>query len=124
MAKKIVGYFEGTDPALLTSLLCAGYDTLPIANGYDDHGKHIMLFNAQHKLDLVVGYLHKVVSPIGSETTTREILHTCITYGMPTLLVCPRAHHSEAKELLGDVPDIVSLVDPADLADAANKALS
>lgn len=123
MSKKLVGYFEGTDPVLLTSLICAGHDTLPIANGFDEHGKHIMLFNTQHKLDLVVGYLHKVISPVGSDTTIREILHTCITYDMPTLLVCPKEHHAEAQKLIGDVPNIVSLVDPADLAEAANKIL-
>ncbi len=53
-----------------------------------------------------------------------EILHACINYDMPTLLVCPKEHHAEAQKLIGgDVPDIVSLVDAADLSDAAHKIL-
>jgi hypothetical protein len=28
--RKTIGYFEGTDPTLLTNLVCAGYDTLPV----------------------------------------------------------------------------------------------
>jgi len=30
--RKTIGYFDGTDSALLTSLVCDGYDTLPISN--------------------------------------------------------------------------------------------
>ena len=38
--RKIVGYFEGTDSTLLTALVCDGYDTVPISNGFDNHGMH------------------------------------------------------------------------------------
>jgi hypothetical protein len=107
----------------LTSLICAGFDTLPIANGFDEHGKHILLFNAEHKLDLVIGYLHKVISPVGSDVTSRDILHTCITYQMPTLLVCPEEHHEAARKLIGDTGDIISLVDPGKLKETALKIL-
>lgn len=121
MGKKIIGYFEGTDPAVLTSLICAGYDTLPIANGFDDHGKHIMMFNAEKRLDLVIGYFHKVISPVGSGISTRDILHACITYSMPTLLVCPAENHQAAQELIGESSGIITLVDPSGLK---QKALS
>jgi len=123
MSKKLVGYFEGTDPALLTTLICAGYDTLPIANGFDEHGKHILLFNAENKLDLVIGHLHKVISPVGSDVSARDILHTCITYQMPTLLVCPAEHHATAREMVGEYGEIVSLVDPSELQATALKVL-
>ena len=40
--RKIVGYFEGTDSTLLTALVCDGYDTVPISNGFDNHGMHVL----------------------------------------------------------------------------------
>ena len=37
---KIIGYMLGTDPEVLTQLLLEGYETLPLSNGYDNHGNN------------------------------------------------------------------------------------
>ena len=61
--RKIVGYFEGTDSTLLTALVCDGYDTVPISNGFDNHGMHVRIINNENKVDLLVGYVHKIFAP-------------------------------------------------------------
>ena len=53
--RKIVGYFEGTDSTLLTGLVCDGYDTVPISNGFDNHGMHVRIINNENKVDLLIG---------------------------------------------------------------------
>ena len=50
--RKTVGYFEGTDSPLLTALICDGYDTIPISNGYDNHGAHVRMINQESQIDL------------------------------------------------------------------------
>ena len=35
---QVIGYFEGTDAIVLTSLVCHGYATQPISNGADRSG--------------------------------------------------------------------------------------
>ena len=55
MTRKSVGYFEGTDSTLLTSLICAGFDTLPVSNGVDHHGKNVRRINQQEKYDILIG---------------------------------------------------------------------
>ena len=55
--RKRVGYFDGTNPGLLTAVICAGHDTIPIANGLDNHGQHARLindeFNREQKIHLI-----------------------------------------------------------------------
>ncbi len=38
---KTIGYLEGTNPEFLTKLVCMGYNTVPIGNDTDNHGKNI-----------------------------------------------------------------------------------
>jgi len=38
----IIGYLEGTNPDVLSSLIARGHDTVPIGNGWDNHGKYIV----------------------------------------------------------------------------------
>jgi hypothetical protein len=123
MERKSVGYFEGTDPAVLTSLICAGCDTIPISNGLDSHGTHIRLLNEETKLDVLIGYFHKVYAPVGAETQAEDMFHVCQTYGIPFLLVVPREQHACAREKLDTCPEVVEFVDPADLLDAARRIL-
>ena len=61
--RKNIGYFEGTDSALLTDLVCDEYDTLPISNGFDNHGMHVRIINNENKVDLLIGYVHKIFAP-------------------------------------------------------------
>jgi len=112
---KTVGYFEGTNPEWLTALVAMGHNTLPVSNGYDGHGKNVRLYSKTVHDDLVIGYLHKVISPPTWEASTEEILHGIKTYDIPMLLVVPRELHDSARKLLGDCGDHIKFVDPADV---------
>ena len=120
--RKDVGYFEGTDSTLLTALVCEGYDTIPVSNGYDNHGRHVQLINQENKPDLLIGYVHKVFAPDDGDpnyTTYQDIFHTCRIHGVPVLLEVPRKLQAKARALFDDVPDVVQFVDPADMLKVA-----
>ena len=124
--RKRIGYFDGTDSELLTTLVCDGYDTLPVSNGYDNHGGHVRLINDENRFDLLVGYLHKIYAPQERDATQasyQDVFHICRTYGIPLLLEVPQRLHTEARSLLDDVPEIVQFVDPADMLAVARDIL-
>jgi hypothetical protein len=120
--RKSVGYFEGTDSALLTALVCEGYDTIPVSNGRDNHGQHIRLINDQNRYDLLIGYVHKIFAPEQpqpGDATYQDVFHLCRTYSIPLLLEVPEPLQVKARALLGDPPEIVRFVDPADMLTVA-----
>jgi hypothetical protein len=124
--RKDVGYFEGTDSTLLTALVCEGFDTIPVSNGYDNHGRHVQLINHENKPDLLIGYVHKVFAPDDGDpnyTTYQDIFHTCRIYGVPVLLEVPRKLQDKARTLFQDVPDVVQFVDPDDMLKVAKAIL-
>ncbi len=123
MKRKSVGYFEGTDSIWLTSLIAQGRDTIPVSNGYDGHGKNVRLFNARDKVDVVIGYLHKVVTPKDWDVTTTDILHACITYDIPVLLAVPGKLHGKAKKLLEKAAEHVHLVAPSEMLETIKEVL-
>jgi hypothetical protein len=47
----------------------------------------------------------------------------CRTYSIPLLLEVPEPLQIQARELLGDPPDIVRFVDPGDMLTVANQLL-
>jgi len=119
---KTIGYFEGTNPEWLTALVARGHNTLPVSNGYDGHGKNVRLYSSTIHDDLVIGYLHKVISPPSWEASTDEILHGIKTYNVPCLLAVPAELHDNAKALLGDMSSI-KLVDPSEMMSQIDKLL-
>ncbi len=124
--RKDIGYFEGTDSTLLTALVCEGYDTIPVSNGYDNHGRHIQLINQENKPDLLIGYVHKVFAPDGGDPnypTYQEIFYTCRTFQVPLLLEVPTALQDKADALFEDRPDVVQFVDPEDMLKRALEIL-
>jgi hypothetical protein len=123
MSRKQVGYFEGTDSRLLSALVCDGHDTIPISNGLDNHGKHIRLMNEENKVDVLVGYIHKVYAPEGAETCFQDIVHICQTYDIPLILEVYRDNQACAREKLGEPSDIVRFVDPDDMLEALREIL-
>ena len=123
MKRKSVGYFEGTDPAVLTSLICDGCDTIPISNGLDNHGKHIRLLNEDTKVDVLMGYLHKIHAPVDDETQAEDIFHVCQTYQIDFLVIVPRELHDCARKAFEDCPGVVQFVDPSDVLETARKIL-
>jgi hypothetical protein len=125
--RKNIGYFEGTDSILLTRLVCAGYDTLPISNGYDNHGANVRLIDGQNRYDLLVGYIHKIFAPDTRDKgslTYQDLFHLCKTYGVPLLLEVPAELHDTDRALLKGAPESVQFVDPDDMFSVALELLS
>ena len=122
-----VGYFEGTDPLLLATLAAEGVETLPIANTWDAHGKPVNhLGNGE--VDVVVGYLHKVIPAQQERAAMFELLLdnmlvACKTHSIPVLLIAPSQVHDKARKLLGNAGSHVHLVDPQDLEAQIRKYL-
>ena len=123
MDRKRVGYFEGTDPAVLTSLICDNCDTLPISNGFDNYGQHVRLLNEERKVDLLIGYLHKIIAPAGADTQAEDIVRVCEIYQIPFLLIVPQPLHQCARRKLRHWPDEVQMVDPAKVLEQARIVL-
>jgi hypothetical protein len=124
MARKSVGYFEGTDSLLLTSLICAGYDTLPVSNGVDHHGKNVRRINQQEKYDILIGYPHKLYAPVEYDLPYQEVFHICRTYSIPVLLEVPEELKEAAERLMPDRPDVVEFVDPSEILARALELLA
>jgi hypothetical protein len=125
--RKTIGYFDGTDSALLTDLVCEGYDTLPISNGFDNHGMHVRIINNENRVDVLVGYLHKIYSPDGmtpsGAVTYQDVFHVCRTFEIPLILEVDRDLHDKAKALFVDTPPCVKLVDPSETLKVVRRIL-
>ena len=74
--------------------ICDGCDTIPISNGFDNYGQHIRLFNEENKVDLLIGYLHKIIAPVGAETQAADMVHVCEVYQIPFLVIVPKELHA------------------------------
>ncbi len=115
---KIVGYMEGTNSELLTNLLLEGFETLPLSNGWDNHGKYIAHVNRTDGLALVVGYLHKFI-PLSTEFMVGEdILSSVRIYKIPAIFIVPKGKQEKAKKLLRGKGLICRFTDPSDLTKA------
>ena len=116
--RKVIGYFDGTDSALLTDLVCEGYDTLPVSNGFDHHGLNVRIINNENRVDVLVGYLHKIYSPEdmipAGAVTYQDIFHVCRTFDIPLVLEVDRDLHDKARALMVDAPPCILFVDPSD----------
>lgn len=110
----IVGYLEGTDGQLLTNLVVEGIDTLPLSNGWDNHGKTLGHITPADNISLIVGYLHKVLS-LELEVTAKDVLNNCILHKLPIMLMVPKCNWDAARKNLGEVADSVTLVDPGEI---------
>jgi hypothetical protein len=107
-----VGYLEGMDPLVLTRLAVRGVGTLPISNGTDNHGKFITTISERDDIDLVVGYLHKIMRTQHQGFLTADLLQSCIDCSIPVLIIVAAADQAMALEVLGPVGASVELVDP------------
>ena len=124
MPRKSVGYFEGTDPKLLTHLVMSGFDTIPVSNGVDNHGNCVGRVTQQTRFDLLIGYLHKITAQPDDELQCSDVFHICRTYSIPLLLEVPAHLHESARRLLPEAPDMVELLDPADTLGRAFELLA
>jgi hypothetical protein len=122
---KTIGYLEGTDPEFLTTLICKGYKTLPIGNDIDNHGKNIAFISIADKVDLIVGYLHKV-SPLPTMTKSlKEFLTPAIIHHIPIFLLAPKEVLTEAKKIVSEATtcQYIKVIDPENLRTEALKIL-
>ncbi|MGQ9706747.1 MAG: hypothetical protein ACUVWP_07090 [bacterium] len=112
-----IGYMGGTDPLLLNKITLAGMETIPLGNGWDNHGLYIGHINAGDDFNAIVGYLHKFMPAKNSTLTPEDLLKPCKVLGIPVFLIAEDSFHEKARELLGDVGSNVKLVDPGKIVD-------
>jgi hypothetical protein len=122
---KTIGYLEGTDPEFLTKLVCKGYKTLPIGNEKDNHGKNIAFISIADKIDLIIGYLHKVSPLPGVTKSLKDYLTPGIIHQIPILLLAPKEVIPEAKKILIEATTSthIKVIDPKNLMDESMKIL-
>ncbi|RME79328.1 MAG: hypothetical protein D6785_11290 [Planctomycetota bacterium] len=97
---KTVGYLEGTDPLFLTRLTLDGIFTFPLSNGLDNHGKYLGLINQQDNIDVIVGFLHKLMICHSSEQCNKDLFYPCELHRIPIVAVVPKGREVEGKKLL------------------------
>lgn len=114
---KVVGYMEGTDPVALTRLVVEGIETLPLSNGWDNHGKHLTLLNPADNISIVVGNLHKFLR-LEDETIFNAMLATVKAYDITVLFVVPKDLHGKAAKVVKSDDLKYKFVDPSELVDA------
>lgn len=124
---QIIGYFEGTDAIVLTSLVCHGYATQPISNGADNHGTHILLLNQLNKPDVIVGYLHKVMAHEPADVdwpSAEDIFLACRVLDVPLVIAVPEESLSCAPKQFAEVPDVVHFTTPEQLLQTVDNLLA
>jgi hypothetical protein len=122
MAK--VGYLEGVDPLVLTRLALRGVGTLPVSNGFDNHGKFLNSISERDEVVLVVGHLHKLLGPRLQTIFLADILGACRQCNIPVLVLVPEAEQAIARQALVKAGEIVRLVDPPHLWDELARELA
>jgi hypothetical protein len=110
-----VGYLEGVDPLVLTQLAVHGIGTLPVSNGFDNHGKFINAITERDEIDLIAGYLHKLLRTQRQGFLVDDLLDACYSCQIPVLVIVPRDHQERARQLLGETNERVTLVEPGEL---------
>jgi hypothetical protein len=109
---RTIGYMEGTNPEVLTTLLINGYETLPFSNSWDNHGKFIAQITRHDNLALMIGWLHKFI-PITKELGFGDVLAPLRIYEIPVVFIVPESMQTKAHELLADKAVTYKLADPA-----------
>jgi len=112
---KTIGYLEGTDPIILTKLVAKGYGTVPLSNGWDNHGKYIGHITKGDDLSVILGYLHKVKPLPSQDLEVGDVLYACRIHKIPVFLIVPKEFHSQVEREVDGVGDKLYLVDPKNL---------
>ena len=118
-----VAYLEGIDPLVLTRLSLRGVGTLPVSNGFDNHGKFVNSLSERDAVDLVIGYLHKFLATQRQGFFVEDLLQSCRDCHVPVLVIVPEEAHPVARQALARVSDIVNLVSPGRLYDEVIRLL-
>ena len=122
--KKTIGYMEGTNSDLLTGLIIEGFDTIPLSNGFDNHGKNIAHVTKTDNLGLVVGYLHKFLSYSSEfKKISDDTFSSLKAYKIPTVFLVPKNKQDKAKKFLKGKGVNYSFADPAEITNVVTKML-
>ena len=112
---KTVGYFDGTDSAVLAKIAANGMYTIPLGNDLDGYGKIVTQLEPG-EVDLIIAYLHKLLPPKDAETgpipTPVNLLYRAKTYNIPVLIIVPKELHNKAKAILGEAADFAEVISP------------
>jgi len=122
-----IGYFEGTDPLLLSKLAAESIETLPVANTWDGHGKMVNHLT-KGEVNAVVGYLHKVIPAEPLRTAALpimvdNILSACKVHDIPVLLIVPAALREKAEKILSGTEVKIHIVSPEQVETEIRKYL-
>ena len=122
-----IGYFEGTDPLLLSKLAAESIETLPVANTWDGHGKMVNHLT-KGEVNVVVGYLHKVIPAEPLRTAALpimvdNILSACKVHDIPVLLIVPAALREKAEKILSGTEVKIQIVSPEQVETEIRKYL-
>jgi hypothetical protein len=120
---KTVGYMEGTESELLTRLTVAGHDTLPLSNGWDNHGREVGLLTPHDDVALIVGYLHKFLR-ITDERLTESMLSSVKIYKIPVVFIAPKDIQNQAEGFISNLGIKYSFVEPSEAYKAVIDALA
>ncbi|OYD15674.1 hypothetical protein CH330_05035 [candidate division WOR-3 bacterium JGI_Cruoil_03_51_56] len=118
-----IGYLEGTDPLILSRCAALGINTIPLSNGWDNHGKYIGLLSKTDNVSLVIAYLHKLIAPPEMETKPGDFLNACKIHRIPVLVICHEKMIAQAKKKLSGVKAKLYWVTPATFFDTVMKIL-
>jgi hypothetical protein len=120
---KNVGYLSGTDPATLSQLTAAGVITIPLSNGWDNHGKYVGMLTVADNIGAIVGYFHKFVGPPETESHPVELLRRARIHKIPVVVVCPEKVMPRAREMLGEYASQVQCATPEQAYDEVTRQL-
>ncbi len=112
---KRIGYLNGVDAMVLTRLSAKGIGTLPLSNGWDDHGKYIAHVTPADGFSAIVAPFHKVMAAPGDPVGPKDVLTSVIDSGIPLLIVAPKEVHAQAAVQLNNKH--VEFVEPEKLLD-------
>ena len=112
---KTVGYMDGTNSEVLTELLLEGYETIPLSNGWDGHGKNIAHITSADNISLVVGYLHKFI-PVSPDFSLTDMLTAVKVNRIPVVFIVPGGLQDKAKSIVEGKGINYKFADPAELS--------
>lgn len=120
MSKRI-GYLNGVDAMILTTLSAEGIGTLPLSNGWDDHGKYLAHVTPADGFSAIVTPLHKIAGTPGDPVGPRDVITSVVESNIPLLVVAPKAIHKKARAQISE--ENIKFVDPENLLDELKKIL-
>lgn len=118
-----IGYLDGTDPMLLSYCAAMGFDTIPLSNGWDSHGKYLGLLTREDALALVVAPFHKLIPPSQVQQKASDFVNACRLQHVPLLVVVPEQVMGRARRKLGGTRTGVLWCSPGELFDKVMEIL-